>query len=350
MALSATIETGASDSEPESPMPTAVPPPAVEMTRAPRAPSGRKPPGRLDASLARAEVPRPTGPAAPVLPEASTAPEAKLSAEGPVPVTLQVEPLAPRASHGIVITSPPDGHTLTPAAPPIIVVEGRSEDPGASAIWLVANGRRIAVRSHGGRFRQVVQAFEPVLRLWAETSSNGAPAHRSETVTVHASPASPAAGLLVVDAPQRAEGLYLEVNASWRASPERLDAPVQTVALKVLDVAPGAFAGAFSLPPLKPGVYTFELRYRAPVAVSDVRPSLYLPGNSHPGPLNLKPVSLMGMGKLVLAKVLFPHGILWEQDEWFSGHSETVDRVTKFRFPEGISWAEWKADLLSGQR
>jgi len=189
-----------------------------------------------------------------------------------------------------------------------------------------------------------------IRRRRSNTPSSVRSATAPPTASSAPSPASPAAGLLVVDAPQRAEGLYLEVNASWRASPERLDAPVQTVALKVLDVAPGAFAGAFSLPPLKPGVYTFELRYRAPVAVSDVRPSLYLPGNSHPGPLNLKPVSLMGMGKLVLAKVLFPHGILWEQDEWFSGHSETVDRVTKFRFPEGISWAEWKADLLSGQR
>jgi hypothetical protein len=47
----------------------------------------------------------------------------------------------------------------------------------------------------------------------------------------------------------------------------------------------------------------------------------------------------------VLARVLFPQGVLWEQDGWFSGSSESVDTVTKFRFPDGINWVERKADL-----
>jgi hypothetical protein len=40
-----------------------------------------------------------------------------------------------------------------------------------------------------------------------------------------------------------------------------------------------------------------------------------------------------------------PHAILWDQEDWFSGRSESVDAVTKFRIPEGISWVERKVDL-----
>jgi hypothetical protein len=58
-----------------------------------------------------------------------------------------------------------------------------------------------------------------------------------------------------------------------------------------------------------------------------------------------RPVRLDAAGKAILAKMLLPQGVLWEQDEWFSGSSESVDTVTKFRFPEGINWVERKADL-----
>jgi len=50
-------------------------------------------------------------------------------------------------------------------------------------------------------------------------------------------------------------------------------------------------------------------------------------------------------GRAVMAKVLLPQGILWEQDDWSSGRSESAETVTKFRIPEGITWTERKADL-----
>jgi hypothetical protein len=76
-----------------------------------------------------------------------------------------------------------------------------------------------------------------------------------------------------------------------------------------------------------------------------VRPTLYLPDKDHLTPRTLKPVSLSGAGRTVLTKVLMPQAILWDQDDWFSGRSESVDTVTKFRIPDGISWVERKADL-----
>ena len=49
--------------------------------------------------------------------------------------------------------------------------------------------------------------------------------------------------------------------------------------------------------------------------------------------------------RAIVAKVLLPQGILWEQDDWFSGRSESAETVTKFRLPEGITWTERKIDL-----
>ena len=46
-----------------------------------------------------------------------------------------------------------------------------------------------------------------------------------------------------------------------------------------------------------------------------------------------------------MTEVLLPQGILWEQDDWFTGRSESTDTVTKFRLPEGITWTERKSDL-----
>jgi hypothetical protein len=259
-------------------------------------------------------------------------------------ITVEYVPRA--ASNGIAIMRPRDGLTLTPDDPPIIIVEGEVEEKGSATIWLVANERRIAVQTREGRFRHILPILDPVLRLWAESPSNGTPAHRSEAVMVHALGPRTPTGILVMEWPQDAAGIHVEVSASWRARPDRLDGPVHSVPLKAFRDSPnGGPSEVFYLRNLKPGVYTFTLRYRASSSTGGARPTLYLPGSGSRGPRALRAVALNGAGRAALARVLLPHGVLWEQDEWFSGKSESVDTMTKFRFPEGISWVEWKADL-----
>ena len=87
------------------------------------------------------------------------------------------------------------------------------------------------------------------------------------------------------------------------------------------------------------------LRYRGLPPNGDVHPTLYVPDGDRLAVRVIRPVRLGSSGKVVLARVLFPQGVLWEQDGWFSGSSESVDTVTKFRFPDGINWVERKADL-----
>ena len=95
---------------------------------------------------------------------------------------------------------------------------------------------------------------------------------------------------------------------------------------------------------MKPGVYTFVLRAPGMLA-SGVRATLVLPGGGHLKGRGLQPVSLNGTREVVLARVLLPQGVLWGDDGWFTGQSESADSITKFRFPKGISWTERKKDL-----
>ncbi len=258
--------------------------------------------------------------------------------------TIAVKYVPPPVPNGIAITSPPDGHILPPDTPPVILVEGQVEDWDVSTLWLVANNRRIAVRAHHGRFRKALPLLEPVLHMWAELPPNGGPPHRSRSVTVRAPSPSRSHVLLLLDWPEGVVGNQVEVKATWRASPERLDVPIRRVPIEVFGASTKeTLPEVFSLR-MKPGVYTFVLRARG-MSASGVRATLVFPEGDHLKGRELKPVSLNGTRGVVLAKVLLPQGVLWEDDEWFTGQSESADTVTKFRFPEGISWTERKRDL-----
>ena len=96
----------------------------------------------------------------------------------------------------------------------------------------------------------------------------------------------------------------------------------------------------FYLRNARPGVYTFSMTYPAG-ATPGVRPVLYVGGASR----SLQPVTLNRSGRAVVARLLLPQGVLWEQDDWFTGRSASGDTVTKFRFPDGVSWTERLGDL-----
>jgi hypothetical protein len=259
--------------------------------------------------------------------------------------TITVQYVPRPSAKGIVLTSPPDGLILGPDDPPVAVVEGEIDDKATATVWIVANDRRISVAASGGRFRHILLLPDPLVHLWAETP-NGDAVHRSAAVTVRMAGARPPSGVLIMQWPTGTEESSVEVSATWRAHPERLDVPVQSMRLPAVGkTADGATSGVFYLRGLKPGVYTLIVRYRGSAALGDVRPTLYLPDKDHLTPRALRPVSLNGAGRRVLTKLLMPHGILWDQEDWFSGRSESVDAVTKFRIPEGISWVEGKADL-----
>ena len=249
-------------------------------------------------------------------------------------VTVQYKPpVAP----DVAITSPRDGYTLAPDDPPLVAVEGQVSDPGQSTVWIVANDRRVMVPVTAGRFRHVLPVLEPMVRVRAETGSEE---RGSTTVTVHAGAAMPAIGLSLVDWPRHTAG-PAHMTVTWRPNPAKLDGGAPPLLLRGLAADTGdAGADVFYLRNARPGVYTFSMTYRAG-ATPAVRPVLYLAG----APRSLAPVTLDGSGRVVLARLLLPQGVLWEQEDWFTGRSASGDTVTKFRFPEGVSWTERLGDL-----
>jgi hypothetical protein len=243
----------------------------------------------------------------------------------------------PPAAPDLAITSPRDGHTLAPGDVPLLVVEGEATDPTLTTVWIVANDRRMMTAVTAGRFRYHVPIVEPIVHVRAETGSDD---RRSQTVTVHAAAATPAIGLFLGDWPRQMVG-PAQMTVTWRANPAMLDTRAQPLALPEL-TAELAEAGTdvFYLRHARPGVYTFLLTYRAG-STPTARPVLYVNGTARP----LASRAFDGSGRAVVARLLLPHGVLWEDDDWFTGRSASGDTVTKFRFPDGVSWTERRGDL-----
>src|SRR5262249_16012783 len=119
-------------------------------------------------------------------------------AGAPVPLAGEVALGPPVLSSGIDLSSPANGLIITPDDPPLFVVEGSVDDSRATTLWVVANDRRIPVRVSDGKFRTIVPAVAPTLRVWAETSRAGEPVSRSQIVTVHTTGVRKPSALLVI--------------------------------------------------------------------------------------------------------------------------------------------------------
>jgi hypothetical protein len=256
-------------------------------------------------------------------------------------ITVDYTPRA--APNAIALTSPRNGLVLGPDDPPAIVVEGSVEDAGVATVSVIANGHALTVPVHQGRFRQVVPVLEPLVHLWAQSLTNGA-VQRSETASVARPATGGPVGLLLLQWGEQPLAAPVEVSAAWRAAPGRLDVPAVPLTLRSFGQENGApGADGYYLRNLRPGAYTFVLR--AGRGGAEVRPTFYYADSAVVLRRPLKALALDGRGPMVLARMLLPYGVLWEENAWFTGKSESAETIVKFRVPEGITWAERKVDL-----
>lgn len=255
--------------------------------------------------------------------------------------TTSLQYVPPPVSPRIVLAGPKDGQTLSADDPPFVLVEGHVDDASVSSVSLLVNDRRIVLAVHGGRFRHILPVVESVVRVVAEVAVPGTAPQQTPIVTVRSALPYGSVGVLVMNWPSEAAGVQVEVVASWRARSDRIEAGV---AVPVKGVATeGAPPALYYLKNLRPGVYTFTLRYRGAVSANIVSPTLYLPRAGTLVARPLRSMSLEGNANVLLARVLLPQGVFWDQDEWFTGKTESTDTITKFRLPEGVSWSEPKA-------
>jgi len=255
---------------------------------------------------------------------------------------LRAQNLPKRSPTGITISAPADGYRLGPEDPPVVVVQGDVEDPSATQVSLVVNGRRVRVPVADRRFRYVVPVLEPSVRLRAE-GTTGDPPGQSSTITVHGAPSTAPALVLVLDAPAPSSS-PIDVGANWRSSAARVDVPRYPVALKSVAPGPAMPSAVFYTRGLQAGVYTLALRFEAGGAGVPAAGTLYVlrDGQLSVRPLNTTPANGF---RRVLVRLLMPYGVLWDQEDWFTGQSQNAETVTKFRFPDGVSWIERKVDL-----
>ena len=222
---------------------------------------------------------------------------------------------------------------------PVFVVEGRTDDPDVKEIALVTNDRRTLVPVRGGRFRKILPVLEPQIRVWAESLETSL---RSEMVTIrNTAPVTPSAVLVLDAAPDVALADW-SMSGRWRSAPDRVDAPTSAVTLTAIVTSDGPGAQAFHARNLASGVHTFVVTRVEAGSPPDTRPVLYLARN---GVVTTHPLrALSGAGRQIVARLLLPQGVFWEQDDWFSGRSESTETITKFRFPDGVTWVERKHD------
>jgi hypothetical protein len=235
---------------------------------------------------------------------------------------------------GVVITGPVDGYTIGASDPPLVVVQGEVDDPSVSEVSLIAGTQRFSVAVTAGRFRHAVPVLEPTVRVRVETPPSDNRIRASATVTVHGAPTPTMAVLLYWP---NHTAVPVDLAAAWRPRSDRVDDTVQRISLAMAQ--DDTSLTMYYLRNPKPGVYTFVLTSIAADAQQPVQPAVHVPGGIG-GPKILPAVSLDGMQRVLVARVLLPQGVLWEQDDWFSGQSANGNIVTKFRFPDGVNWSE----------
>jgi len=261
---------------------------------------------------------------------------------GEADVRVTVNYVPPAVPNGIAILAPPSDSALSADDPPVVLVRGRVEDPAVSTVWLTANRARFTVPVREGAFEQLVPIVDSRVDLVAETvSRNGVGDKRSAPVTVRA--AESPTGVLFVDWGVPGPRSQPPMRAMWRGRADRLESQTGTISMKTVSTPAASTADVYYVRGLRPGVYTFVLEAvqsgRAPVSAT-----LYLPLAGESAIRQLTKLRVNPLGRVLIAKLLYPLGMLWDQDEWSSGRSESSDTITKFN-TDGVSWIERKADL-----
>jgi hypothetical protein len=87
----------------------------------------------------------------------------------------------------------------------------------------------------------------------------------------------------------------------------------------------------------QPGVYTFELHYRGQLTGAAVPSVLYVSAEGELKAQRVAAADLGGSPRTVVARLLLPQGLVWDDRDWPAGGG---DRITRFRFSDGVVWTE----------
>jgi hypothetical protein len=263
---------------------------------------------------------------------------------GSAEATVTIDYAPPPVPNGIAIIAPVDGATLGSDDPPIMIVRGRVEDPEASSVAVIVNQVRFEVPVRDGVFEAPVPIVQPVVHLVAEARGGAAATRRSAAVTVHAASGASTTAVLFIDWPSVVPGDARGLRASWRGRPDRLEGPTDVVSVQRFPLPVERSRAIYYVRRMRPGAYTFVVDGAVGQSHVPAGATLFVPvaGAMTMRPLkNLRPNAA---GRITLAKLLMPLGVLWDEDDWVIGRSQGPDTITKFN-ANGVSWTERRGDL-----
>lgn len=263
---------------------------------------------------------------------------------GSAEATVTIDYAPPPVPNGIAIIAPVDGATLGSDDPPIMIVRGRVEDPEASSVAVIVNQVRFEVPVRDGVFEAPVPIMQPVVHLVAEARGGAAATRRSAAVTVHAASGASTTAVLFIDWPSVVPGDARGLRASWRGRPDRLEGPTDVVSVQRFPLPVERSRAIYYVRRMRPGAYTFVVDGAVGQSHVPAGATLFVPvaGAMTMRPLkNLRPNAA---GRITLAKLLMPLGVLWDEDDWVIGRSQGPDTITKFN-ANGVSWTERRGDL-----
>jgi hypothetical protein len=249
---------------------------------------------------------------------------------------VDVEYRPPEPSPEIRILSPPAGPLPHPV-PDVLEIEGEADGPGGQ-VRVVFNGFAVPAFIQHGRFSARVPRLASEMTIWAEAS--GGMLRRSRPVTVSVPASAPPAAFLLLHLPSYGRVLDAKVSLVHRPDATTAETLPAATPLAPSAVADGSCA-VFSLP-AKPGAYSLILDYRLPIGdlVKDGWGMIFVPGAQGYRVWRLGPFRLTGRGRTLLGRFLLPQGIFWDEEGWYNGTSASADVVTRFRYEDGVLWAE----------
>lgn len=237
------------------------------------------------------------------------------------------------------ITSPPAGLSDKK----VVAVKGKISGYGILSVVLTAGGRQKELLVREGEFESEVTLDEGRNLLRVDTADASGEMASDMVEVVYSAPVDPQMARmdLVVRIEYSVGGGSLSTSHKWAPHPLYRDSGHAVAPEFKEDHGPKG--GSVSVSKALPGIYTIGVGYdttsSGPVdATFDVTVFGHDPARRKNRKIG--PVRLVGKGFIPAVRLLFPEGVFWEDDGWFSGVMESGRTTTKYKMPEGIVWKE----------
>lgn len=250
--------------------------------------------------------------------------------------SVTVEVLSPKNSFELSIDEPAGGEVESPVA----MIRGRVEDATVDIVKLIVNGEFAETPVEDGYFEKTVFLKERENTLEAEAINPAGLTARSGVLkVVLKNPIVPDTLLHLLCDGHDMES-HPKVTLRERSQLDDEKGAVSDVdVIEMMSVNEGYGEKVFAVKEGRDGAYTLKV---SGGGGTDCK--LVVTLNSSKRKVRVFEKRLLEGEEWAVGRFLFPEGVFWDEDEWFSGRVEDKDSITKYKFPEGVTWKELKGE------